>query len=591
MKKLFENKSIISMILLSVAFPFMLCIAWPIETFGGNLEELRFSLFDFLPYCFFVFLALSIVIFIILSLFRGKAYKIVFSFIAACTFLSFLQCLVLNFGITAFPGDNVEAPPSKMFVFINALIWLVLVVAIVVLSYIFWDKFGKELVSVLCIICIFAQLVSVVSVAITEEKLFMSSYQRECLASNDNTENKNMYFMSKKNLDVLSKNHNIIVFVVDRFDKNFAETAFEEYPEIFDSLSGFTYYTDHIAHYQKTFPAVATMLTNEEYNPNLDRCENLKNFFDNNKVLNKLKCENYLVNYYTDFYYGYWYNNSGNIGKYIDNALEIKEGSGIVPDKTNLTFQMLRMSLYRCLPFAIKDRVCGSFSSFDIGRKNYLHETEYREYTTDMKEVYDLVKDADINTVDKNLFTFLHISGCHTKIDYDTNWETTSEEQKYDVNIGLKNSFAIINEYLKNMKKIGVYDNSTIIITGDHSAIPDIQNQVSELKIPLNTALFVKPSDSFSSKLAKSSVQTSHADIWPTIFDSENIDMDFNIGESVLSKVENKNYQRYYFWGYGEDKQDSEIYFNKYLVNGPGSDFNNWSVVESTHHQNNLGWR
>ena len=65
-----------------------------------------------------------------------------------------------------------------------------------------------------------------------------------------------LYYFSIDEQLKLSKNDNIITFVLDRMDTKYVNEIFEEHPEDKEIFSGFTYYTDNISQYPGTFPSV-----------------------------------------------------------------------------------------------------------------------------------------------------------------------------------------------------------------------------------------------------------------------------------------------------------------------------------------------
>ncbi|MBQ7645864.1 MAG: hypothetical protein IJS94_01220, partial [Clostridia bacterium] len=57
------------------------------------------------------------------------------------------------------------------------------------------------------------------------------------------------YKLSYDSITDISKSSNVFVFIIDRFDRVFAESAFMHDPSVFSSLEGFTYFGDNISLY------------------------------------------------------------------------------------------------------------------------------------------------------------------------------------------------------------------------------------------------------------------------------------------------------------------------------------------------------
>jgi phosphoglycerol transferase MdoB-like AlkP superfamily enzyme len=141
----------------------------------------------------------------------------------------------------------------------------------------------------------------------------------------------------------------------------------------------------------------------------------------------------------------------------------------------------------------------------------------------------------------------------------------------------LKSSFKVINEYLKEMKRLGVYKDATIVITGDHASPED---KVVNVTDPYLTALYVKESGKSVGTLKTSKAQVSHDDLWPTIFKSENLPNAFG-GVSMFELNQNDNRQRQYF----RHNFSSPMVEQIYSINGEGSSIANWKL-ESTKEYN-----
>ena len=125
------------------------------------------------------------------------------------------------------------------------------------------------------------------------------------------------------------------------------------------------------------------------------------------------------------------------------------------------------------------------------------------------------------------------------------------------------------------MKRLGTYDNSTIIITGDHSHPVD---DFAPLECIRMTTLFVKPSNQTGMEMQTSSAQVSHANLWATIFKSEGIAFDeAEFGKSVFDVNENEDQVRSHVW------QKFDPLYTHYEeqifeIKGSARNFDNWVI-------------
>ena len=341
------------------------------------------------------------------------------------------------------------------------------------------------------------------------------------------------YALTYENLGELGSKHNVVYFVIDRFDWEYYVRARDKAPEIFYNLDngGFTYYDDAISLYPRTFPSIAYMITGVENDFSKSRTQYFESAYAGSLFMRRLYNVGYTVNVYTDTYYGYV--NAACMANYAANAQPVQNGQ--------------------------------------------------TAYSTDMRDIYTYLTKNGVRIGDsERSYTFIHLSGTHLPLLYDENFNPLPEgdAKAKDSTIGLKQSFAIINYYIDAMKRLGVYDNATIIITGDHPSIG------SDSAVPLRwahvTPLFVKPSSSASGALMTSSAPVTHADLFPTILKSEGIEGGMaNVGRSVFEIPEGELRERLYYFQKLE-KIDGKTNYEMviFAINGKAADYANWVIRE-----------
>jgi phosphoglycerol transferase MdoB-like AlkP superfamily enzyme len=197
-----------------------------------------------------------------------------------------------------------------------------------------------------------------------------------------------------------------------------------------------------------------------------------------------------------------------------------------------------------------------------------------------MRDTFNEVcKDFTTDSTGKDKqFTLIHVSGCHS-VPYDDNLKTAKGKTKTNINVSLRNSFKIIGEYIDEMKKAGVYEDSTIIITGDHGYADDNLKLLNKPKV---TTLLVKPSGVGEGvAMTTNTAQVSHANLWGTIFQSEGISFDESVyGKSVFDVPENEPQTRKYVW-HRFVLSHTSYTENIYEIKGSGKNFDNWSKIST----------
>jgi len=109
---------------------------------------------------------------------------------------------------------------------------------------------------------------------------------------------------------------------------------------------------------------------------------------------------------------------------------------------------------------------------------------------------YRFIKDAKFSADrEESFFMFMHLNGPHSSGDINDpgSWGFHYDEESGTMRYGggqtdiVHACFEMLNLYFTKMDEIGVYDNSTIIIVGDHGL---------RWRIPEATALMIKPKGS-----------------------------------------------------------------------------------------------
>ena len=146
------------------------------------------------------------------------------------------------------------------------------------------------------------------------------------------------------------------------------------------------------------------------------------------------------------------------------------------------------------------------------------------------------------------------------------------------------------------MKELGVYENSTIIIVGDHGkvggGIANAENsRTKDLKKPMRTALYVKPAgitkeDLPNGEMRTSNVPVAHENLWATIFQSEGISYgtDVDFAQKSVFDIENEfkgdytNFVRKFYWTKRKPTVNSYELVT-YEIVGDSHDFKNWKIT------------
>jgi len=571
-----RSERLVPSILLSLAIPFTIFFFGPFEAICKNSEMLDFTFMDLFVPSFFISLAVAAALFLIVWNLSGRVFDIVYTILFGIGFMLYLQGNYLNLGLNAVEGDGVGVSSyGGTAMIINLIIWIAVIAAALVSVLLIRKK--REIVRLAMIVA----MVAVVGVQVMMFTLLSFTTdawtplnQRYDNTSADTPSAADEYLpsiLTNANLTELSSEGNVIWFVVDRFDQTYYDKMMKTDPTFFDNLDGFTLYDNHITKYARTFPSIAYMLTGKENDYSTGRIEYFENAYTNGTFLKELKDNGYKVNVYTEKYYAY--HDANVFNGVVDNlsSSDVYE----VRDRMGLWGDMTRLTLFRYLPFFAKGWV-GVINTSDFN--GYIeYEANKPLFDSGMKDVYDWMTAEDFTTFEGNKnFSFIHINGCHMPNSYYEDFSLVLDENdKWDSNLAMRVSFKLVNYYIDQLKELGLYEDATIIITGDHaSAISDTKD-LSGSRV---TSLMVKKKGESGTPMAVNSAPVEQGQLLATIFQSEGITPKNDYGTSIFEVQEGDDVKRYYHFQKTVMNGDDVLVI--YEVVGDAKDFKNWTKIE-----------
>ena len=564
------KEKILPVIMLSLIAPFMVCFFGPFEIFGNNIDQFKFELSDFWLLCILLSVGIAAALGAVLMLLRGRAFDVAYGTVFGVSLMLFLQGNFLSMGMTSLSGDGGEGELGFGKIFLNTAIW-VLIVGGSIAVMLFLDA-QREMVRLISIVVLLAVLGSSL-ISFATLSLTTDVYGDKSMISISDGEQ----VLTVKNLDTLASGENVIVFIVDRFDYEYYEDAAKNSPELFDGLDGFTYFADYVTLYPRTFPGALHVLTGVETDFSMSHDAYMTEAYKNSAHLQSIKQEGFDINIYTDDYY--CYEDANDMSGYAENVSG--KVSYRIVESASLALDMIRLSLYRYLPFCAQGLV-GNISTptFD---KYVQYDMTYDLYSTDMREVYEhMMEDEFTLRESEKGYSFIHIDGCHKSTIYDSDFNKLPENDPDKLSWSTQNvmtqSFKIISRYIAEMKRLGVYEDATIIITGDHANIRSDSKEPTDSYV---TALLVKPAGVSEGEIKTNYAQLDVDNVLATIKEASGIAADeptvFEVAEGEM-QVRKLMFQRSY-----KNEAGKTVYENiVYEIRGNAKDFANWVIVERT---------
>lgn len=559
-----------------------------VDTFAGNRGEFLFSFSDFGWQLALIALAASLVIALALLFTDNIVHRVLFGIFFWIALMGYVQAIFLNVGMGSLAGDDVGTKVKPGFVIFDTALWIVMAV-LCVIGAIKMKKFDiiKTVAVILLIMIVGMQFVGCVSniPKVTDSSVTKTESPQGTDAPSDGTEttgapattekpdkpDENVkQYLTEAGINEVSAGKNIVVFVIDRFDISYYQEMKSKDPKFFEKLKGFTYFNDNISLYSRTYPGVATMITGVDYEytdtpkawgaspePWFEKA------YGTSPFLSDLQKNGYRIKLYTADYYGYRDARAMNGRVYNVSGVSKYE----VTDRGALVGSMLQLALYRCLPTALKSSVSVSTSSFS-GVISYGGEAP--AYKVDDPRAYELLSGGLTVDDSEKSYTLIHLNGCHQPYNMD---ENGNRVENGSFESAMRGCFGMIYSYIDEMRRLGVYEDSTIIITGDHPSARDDGEIPAQ---PRLTALFVKPAGTCDEPLAYSHAQVSQENLIPTIVKSAGIETENDYGRSYFDIAEGENVTRHHKF---ELYDDGDTRIIDFAVTGMGRDFSNWKIV------------
>lgn len=525
---------------------FTLIFFGPFENvaFGGN--AMAYSHWDVWWILALAALAVWVTGALLVSLLKGKLFTYALSLIFCVTLCGYLQALLMNSSLGTLTGDAINWTEKTGVMAANTLIWIGIFVAVYFILYLNKALWKKVLIYG-CALLLVMQGASTVSI---------------CLSGSNSSKN---YCLADSGMYEYSAQDNIFVFVLDRMDYYFTiQQILNEDPDFFASLDGFTQYTNAVSAYARTQPALNHLLTGSE---TAFSCS-AKSFYanswdeDGKHILQDLTEQDYSVEIYSTL--GYLFSDMSYAGKYVDNFAKTNSvDSGAVLAK------LLHLSAYRHAPIALKPFFWAdtAYYNTDVFSGSAVSAYHYE----DTYYMPGLAEGAASR--EQNSFKFYHFNGSHPP--YTMNADGSASEETTTTILQTRGCFTHLFAAFARMKELGIYEDATIIITGDHGNAWDD-------KLPVQAAtrigLFYKPAGSAGTPLKLSEAPVCTDNVSATIAKAAGVADYSAYGPALDDIAEDAEVTRYYYKTLAIDGWERTVC--KYAITGHAADFGNWNIIE-----------
>lgn len=491
---------------------FMLLIFGPAEIFFANVTEFEFVYGEFAGYLAAAAVGGALAAGGVLAFLPDRLYRLAMSVVFGISLAGYLQVMFLN-GQLDLLGLNPEGYQVQTGAAVgNLCIWLLVIACVIVLAFVkkeIWKnvvKYGAAFL--LCI-----QTVALVSLLVTaRDEAYHHKTQEWHLTGEDQY--------------VVSARENVILIILDYFSNQDLLEVQAEFPDVMGCLHDFTYYNNADCSYYGTFPSITHILTGKEVDASIpvnDWFYNVWTDPDTISFYEKLREKDYVVNLYSpDTHHLCGTNDVEIFNTCFSN---VTNSSRKVDVFYKLLFKTLtKMSCYRMMPEMLKNAF-------------YTEGSEYADIITYEDDVIwhnnaDFYRDLLEKglTADKrsNYFIVQHLLGTH---EYTTTADC-AQSPKTSLEETVRGCMVMVEEYLNQLKQVGAYDNSTIIITSDHGDMVDSQ-----------VIFYIKEPGVMREITAETNAPISLHELRPTIARAAGLDASL-FGQTIYDFAENEQRER-----------------------------------------------
>lgn len=551
--------------LVSATLALSICLVGPYEIVFNSSRDLILGLHDIWFAQFLLFIAVFVILALVFSFFKGKAFAVIIALAAALSVGMFIQIITLNGPLPSADGYKVNWDDYTTITCISSAVWLVIFGVFIYICLRHYNV-QRVIIPAVCIILIAIQALSLFGTV----KNFQETHNEEVPK-----------MVTQEGLLQVNPENNVIVFILDTADTEEVLPVLEQNPERFESFTGFTLYPDSVGSLIPTTHAIPYLLTgqfpqeDDTYDSYMDEVYSRSNF------LKDIKNAGYSIGIYSSDIGDYYEiaNETINIRPLVDQVGSLDNSSSLT---MKTAFELCKCTLYRDLPWILKPLFWYHTTEINTVMKSDLQitdEVEMEPYVIDDLALYEAFQEKRLASTDNaptGAFRFIHMQGSHGPYIMDKNAQALpegTESSRYIQTLGV---FKIVEEYLNQLKELDVYDDATIIITADHGKWYLTDNYLDQ---PTSPIMFYKPAqtpEEAAQPLKISDKPVSHAEYIATIIAAVGGNSsDYGI---TFEEASTSTPPRRYFMTLSNQKQEY-ISLAEYLIYGPVSDLSNWHLT------------
>lgn len=419
----------------------------PFSIYSGNTAEFSISFASVLVYLSPLAFALWVTLALITWITAGRFHQVFVSLTFSLGFLVWMQGNFLLWKYGVFDGKGINFDSESWRGWIDGSIWG----AVLLLSVVFAQKVARLCVSAtVTLICLQFAVLLFSSIQNPDlwafEKLF---------AGNNSPPDAVFEYSEEKN---------VIHIVLDTIQSNYFEEILNEDEFLAESLAGFTFFRESISSYGYTKASIPSILTGETYENDTPMGAYFREVLEQ-KGIPGLLAEN---GFETDIIHS----SSGYPPGGADNFYLIPVPYGVSAHRQYManSLYLLDLAFFRAAPHALKKHIYNNQQWMSKG----LATDEKSQYTYFSHDRFtkDLIARAKINGAQPR-YKFVHLQSSHPPFLVTADCEYADGVlplNKENTKAQFRCVLLKVAELLEELKTIGIFDSSLVILQADHGA-------------------------------------------------------------------------------------------------------------------------
>ena len=428
-----------------VLLVFTVLLYGPLETYCTAKGELLVGLGSVVKF----FAPAAVVAFLLLlavcSLVWEKAAHVLLCLTFSLGLGLYLQGSFLNADYGVLNGAQIVWENYKTYGIINTIIWA----AVILLPLVFLLLKRKLAVKTVSLASFFLTMIETVALVI----LLVTNAVNGASSADGETQSA----LSREGLYSVGSEQNTIVLIVDTLDTQYIDYLMENEPEYLEELEGFVYYNNATSSHPKTQGSVPYILSGELYRNEVPYSEYAQTAYEQSPLLNIFREAGYDIRVYTDMDTEY-------IARCVYNQTD---GSYVPASAAEMGKTIEKYVMFRYAPHMLKKQFWMSSSDFSVIIDQSSSTVPY--VINDVVFYRNLLSNGITVDEGEKALRIIHLSGCHEPFTLTSDVEFRKDDEQ-DAVEQLRGVMNILNTYLRGLKESGVYENTTILITGDHGA-------------------------------------------------------------------------------------------------------------------------